>query len=90
MSPGQVIRVAAKALAVIYEVALAGLKYRFGRAGDRSMPFLTFMELLSAISNARIALPNFYDVAVGIANVAARLAVFGLWLGDELGPPTFP
>src|SRR5580658_5313525 len=43
-----------------------------------------------AVSDARIALPDFYDVAVGIANVAARLAVFGLWLGDELGAPALP
>jgi hypothetical protein len=47
-------------------------------------------RFLSAISNARVALPNFDDVTVGIANVAARLAVFGLWLGDELGPSAFP
>jgi hypothetical protein len=40
-----------------------------------------------AVSDARVALPNFYNVAVRIANVAARLAVFGLWLGDELDPP---
>src|SRR5262245_60971668 len=46
--------------------------------------------LLSAVSDARIALSNFYNVAVGIANVAARLAVFGLWLGDELSPPATP
>src|SRR5665213_3424433 len=43
-----------------------------------------------AVSDARVALPNFYNVAVGIANVAARLTVFGLWLGDELGPSNFP
>jgi hypothetical protein len=29
-----------------------------------------------AVSNARVALPNFYNIAIGIANVAARLAVF--------------
>ena len=43
-----------------------------------------------AVSDARVALPNFYNVAVRIANVAARLAVFGLWLCDELGSSAFP
>src|ERR1700722_14313797 len=47
-------------------------------------------NLRLAVSDARVALSNFYYVAVGIANVAARLAVFGLWLGDELGSSTFP
>src|ERR1700676_5213919 len=47
-------------------------------------------NLRLAVSDARIALPNFYNVAVGIANVAARLAVFGLWLGDERSSPAFP
>ena len=44
----------------------------------------------SAISDARFALPNLYNVAVGIANVAARLAVFVLWLCDKLGSSTSP
>src|SRR5580658_10751730 len=44
----------------------------------------------SAVSDAQVALPNFYDVTVRIADVAARLAVFGLWLGDKGGPPAFP
>ncbi len=44
----------------------------------------------SAVSDARIALPNFDDVAVRIANVTARLAVFWLRLRDELGSPTSP
>ena len=48
------------------------------------------MSCRLAVSDARLALPNFYNIAIGIANVAARLAVFGLWLGDELGSPTFP
>ena len=43
-----------------------------------------------AVSDARVALPNFYDVAIGIANVAARLAVLGLGLRDELGSSTSP
>ena len=43
-----------------------------------------------AVRDARVALPNFYDVAVRIADVAARLAVFGLWFRDELGSSTFP
>jgi hypothetical protein len=43
-----------------------------------------------AVSNARVALPNFYNIAIRIANVAARLAVLGLRLRDELGPSTSP
>src|SRR6476646_11163027 len=43
-----------------------------------------------AVSNARIALPNFYNIAIRIANVAARLAVLGLRLRDELGSSTSP
>ena len=43
-----------------------------------------------AVSDARVALPNFYNVAIRIANVAARLAVFGLRLGDELGSSASP
>src|SRR5271163_2106825 len=39
----------------------------------------------SAVSDARVALPDFYNVAVRVANVAACLAVFGLWLRDEFG-----
>src|SRR5580658_1512960 len=44
----------------------------------------------SAVSDARVALPDFDNIAVWVANVAARLAVFGLWLGDELGPSATP
>jgi hypothetical protein len=47
-------------------------------------------NLRSAVSDARVALPNLYYVAIRIAYVAARLAVFGLWLGDELGSSAFP
>jgi hypothetical protein len=57
------------------------------------MPILRMLSRVSfrlAVSDARVALPDFYNVAIRIANVAARLAVFGLWLGDELGPPAFP
>src|SRR5438477_12888586 len=43
-----------------------------------------------AVSNARVALPNFYNIAIRIANVAARLAVLGLRLRDELGSSTSP
>ena len=43
-----------------------------------------------AVGNARVALPNLYNIAIRIANVAARLAVLGLRLGDELGPSTSP
>ena len=47
-------------------------------------------RFLLAVSDARIALPDFYNVAVRIANIAACFTVFGLWLGDELGAPAFP
>ena len=43
-----------------------------------------------AVSNARVALPNFYNIAIRIANVAACLAVLGLRLRDELGSSTSP
>src|SRR5580698_8570234 len=43
-----------------------------------------------AVRDARVALPNLYNVTVGIPNVTARLAVFGLRLSDELGASTFP
>jgi|ERR1700736_3233297 hypothetical protein len=43
-----------------------------------------------AVSNPRIALPNFYNITIRIANVAARLAVLGLRLRDELGSSTSP
>src|ERR1700730_10214753 len=43
-----------------------------------------------AVSNAGIALPNFYNIAIRIANVAARLAVLGLRLRDAIGASTSP
>src|SRR5579864_6044107 len=43
-----------------------------------------------AVSNARVALPNFYNIAIRIANVAARFAVLGLRLCDKLGSSTSP
>src|ERR1700733_5281946 len=44
----------------------------------------------SAVSDARVALPNFDNIAIGIADIAARLAVFGLWLRDKLGSAASP
>ena len=43
-----------------------------------------------AVSEVRLALPNFYNITIGIANVAARLAVLVLWLCDKLGSSTSP
>jgi hypothetical protein len=43
-----------------------------------------------AVGNARVALPNFYDVAIGIANIAASLTVLGLGLREEFGSSTSP
>jgi hypothetical protein len=37
-----------------------------------------------AVSEARLALPNFYKITIRVANVAARLAVLFLWLCDKL------
>ncbi len=42
------------------------------------------------ITQAKAAVPNFYNVTIRIANVAARLTVLGLRLSDELGPSTAP
>jgi hypothetical protein len=36
-----------------------------------------------AVSEVRLALPNFYHVTIRIANVAARLAVLILWCCDK-------
>src|ERR1700722_16126811 len=55
----------------------------------RSLQMLLRVRCL-AVSNARVSLPNFYNIAIRIANVAARLAVLGLRLCDELGSPTSP
>ena len=45
---------------------------------------------LLAVSDARVALPDFYNVTIRIADVAPRLAVLGFWLGDELGSAASP
>jgi hypothetical protein len=42
------------------------------------------------VSEARLALPNFYNITVRIANVAERLAVLVPRLRDELGSSTSP
>ncbi len=44
----------------------------------------------SAVSDARLALPNFYNITIRIANVAARLAVLVLGLCDKLGSSISP
>jgi hypothetical protein len=43
-----------------------------------------------AVSEVRLALPNFYNITIRIANVAARLAVLVLWLCDKLGSSISP
>jgi hypothetical protein len=43
-----------------------------------------------AVSDTRVALPNFYNIAIRIANIAARLALLGLRLRDELRSSTSP
>ena len=56
---------------------------------ERRMSLLR-LGLASTVRNARLALPNFYNITVGIADVAARLAILILWLRDELGSPASP
>ena len=43
-----------------------------------------------AVSDARLALSNFYNITIRIAYIAARLAVLVLWLCDKLGSSTSP
>ena len=43
-----------------------------------------------AVSEARLALADFYNVTIRIANVAACLAVLFLWLCDKLGSSISP
>ena len=43
-----------------------------------------------AVSEGRLALPDFYDVAVRVANVAARFAVLVLWLSEKRGSSASP
>ena len=43
-----------------------------------------------AVSEARLALSNFDNIAIRIADVAACLAVFVLWFREELGSPALP
>ena len=44
----------------------------------------------SAVGDARVALPDLYNIAVRIANVAARFAVLLLWFGDKLRSAASP
>src|ERR1700760_4978740 len=53
-------------------------------------PFDATRSAWLAVSDARVALPNFYNIAIGISHVAARLAVLGFRLRDELGSSTSP
>ena len=53
-------------------------------------PLIKFRDGPLAVSNARVALPNFYNITIRVANVAARLAVLRLRLRDELGSSTSP
>jgi hypothetical protein len=43
-----------------------------------------------AVSEVRLALPNFNNITIRIANVAARLAGLVLWLCDKLGSSASP
>src|SRR5262245_24098478 len=44
----------------------------------------------SAVGDALLALPNLNNVPIRIANVAARLTILFLWLGDEFSSSTSP
>jgi hypothetical protein len=43
-----------------------------------------------AVSEARVALPDFYNITIRIAHVAEHLAVVILCLCDKLGSSTSP
>src|SRR5215472_15659609 len=43
-----------------------------------------------AVGDTRITLAHFYNIAIGIPNIAARLTVFRDWRGDELRSPAAP
>ncbi len=60
----------------------------FAQADPESDHLPTVFRL--PVSEVRLALPNFYNIPIRIANVAARLAVFVLWLRDKLGSPASP
>ena len=53
-------------------------------------PQMLHVSCRLTVGDARLALPNFYNIPVRIANVAARLAVLVLWLCDKLGSSTSP
>ena len=57
--------------------------------GERSTTAFKLSDGM-AIREVRLALPDFYDVAVGIANVAARLSILLLWRCDEAGSSISP
>src|SRR6202453_1383227 len=52
--------------------------------GDSHQGALHLRSCPLAVGDAWLALPDFYNIAVGIANVAAGLAVLVLWLGNKL------
>ena len=61
------------------------------RAGPtRATDELLTFGLSLTVLDARLALPNFYNIAVGITDVTARLAIFVLWLRDKLGSSASP
>src|SRR5580700_9335198 len=55
-----------------------------------SMSLITRPPRGLAVSEVGLALPDFNDVTIRIADIAARLAVLGDRLRDELRPSTFP
>ena len=48
------------------------------------------MSCRLAVSEIRLALPDFDNITIRIAHVAERLAVLVLWLCDKLGSSTSP
>jgi hypothetical protein len=67
--------------------ATARLNWRGGPAVTTDA-FQTSRRL--TVSEVRLALPNFDNIAIRIANVAARLAVLVLWLCDKFGSSSSP
>jgi hypothetical protein len=60
------------------------------RATRRPYPRCFHVSCRLAVNEARLTLPNFYNVTIRIANVAACLAVLRDRLCDELRTSTFP
>ena len=59
-------------------------------AHPQALKFASRSGRASAVREVGLTLSDLDDVAIRVADIAARLAVLILRLGDELGAPTFP